>query len=498
MKPLNYDNQGCNPISSNCVIWQGPDIECIKLCKGDSVSEVVYKLATELCTIMNTLNVTNYDLSCLNLTSCAPETFEQLIQLLIERICALEGCCDGTTPTPTTGCPDCIVNICSDFYYTNPQGDTITTMQLTDYVQAIGNRVCQLIDQIATINATLANHEIRITYIEENCCDNTPPVMPLLLPVCVLPPSVPVPADILLQALEQQYCQLLGATGTPNDIYQAILKQCAGLSTASQLSGVGTMGSIPGWAPSINSLANAISNIWLTICDMRSAVSAIQVNCCPSGCQEVNITMTTTLSYPNLTVFFNGTIPVGFQPCNVLGTPLTFTDGTNTIGPTNFNVIANLNSISGVTIDISALNNGANITTNAAFCFFNNTDGFVQCESVATHTVINSVACPSPVTLSATETTINYGFTAIFPATFTVEIAAQGDPSTILDSAVFSVLVPGPLSGVFSLLTPGTNYIVRILVNTGTGNTICNWTVISTLPPVCDVPTDVVPTIIVS
>ena len=85
MKPLNYDNSPCSPISSNCVIWQGPDIPCIKLCAGDTISDVVFKLATELCTVLDTLNVTNYDLSCFNLVACGPNDFQALIQFLIER-----------------------------------------------------------------------------------------------------------------------------------------------------------------------------------------------------------------------------------------------------------------------------------------------------------------------------------------------------------------------------------------------------------------------------
>ena len=83
MKPLNLDNKPCSPISSNCVIWQGPDIPCIKLCAGDTVSDVVAKLAAELCTVLDILNVTNYDLSCFNLTACAPNDFTALIQFLI-------------------------------------------------------------------------------------------------------------------------------------------------------------------------------------------------------------------------------------------------------------------------------------------------------------------------------------------------------------------------------------------------------------------------------
>ena len=85
MKPLNSNmhlkpEEGCTKTSSSCVIWQGPDIPCIKLCTGDTVSDVIEKLATELCAIMDTLKITNYDLSCFNLMACPPDDFQKLIQ----------------------------------------------------------------------------------------------------------------------------------------------------------------------------------------------------------------------------------------------------------------------------------------------------------------------------------------------------------------------------------------------------------------------------------
>jgi hypothetical protein len=86
MKPLNLDKSSCNPISSNCVIWGGPDIECINLCKGDTITDVVYKLALELCIIMDTLNVSNYDVECLDL-ACEPKDFAELIQAIISKLC---------------------------------------------------------------------------------------------------------------------------------------------------------------------------------------------------------------------------------------------------------------------------------------------------------------------------------------------------------------------------------------------------------------------------
>ena len=54
--------EGCNPMSSNCVIWQGPDIPCIKLCKGDSISDITAKLAEELCTLLEPVSYTHLTL----------------------------------------------------------------------------------------------------------------------------------------------------------------------------------------------------------------------------------------------------------------------------------------------------------------------------------------------------------------------------------------------------------------------------------------------------
>ena len=151
MKPLNNDNPACNPISSNCVIWQGPDIPCINLCKGDTVSDVVYKLATELCGVLTQIDVSTLDLSCFNLTGCDPKDLQAFLQFLIDKICALEACCDQTPSTERTGCPDCVVNIAPCFYYQDQYGNQITTMQLSDYVTAIGNRVCDILNQIDII-----------------------------------------------------------------------------------------------------------------------------------------------------------------------------------------------------------------------------------------------------------------------------------------------------------------------------------------------------------
>ena len=156
MKPINLDNSPCSPISSNCVIWQGPDIPCIKLCTGDTVSNVVYKLGMELCNIMDLLDVNGYDLSCFDLASCKPQNIQELIQFLIGRICDLEAvnAAEAATPgsVPKSTGADTLVSIAPCFVI-----GTTTVMTIAEYAQAMGARICSIVDQITIINNQINN-----------------------------------------------------------------------------------------------------------------------------------------------------------------------------------------------------------------------------------------------------------------------------------------------------------------------------------------------------
>lgn len=153
IKPLNSDTSGCNPTSSNCVIWQGPDIECLNLCKGDTISDVFFQLACLVCTLKDQLDVDTYDLTCLNLATCdLPHTFREFIQVVINKLCELEALIEAGSEEVQAAAGE-IVTVASCF--TASLGPTAT---ITNYVQAIGTMVCDH-------EATIANQQTAITQI---------------------------------------------------------------------------------------------------------------------------------------------------------------------------------------------------------------------------------------------------------------------------------------------------------------------------------------------
>jgi hypothetical protein len=489
MKPTNSKSEGCGGItSSNCVIWQGPDIECINLCKGDTVSDVVAKLATELCKLIDMFNIDAYELTCLNLGDCGPTDFQGLINLLIERICEQEGI-TPTTPS-AEGCPDCTVNIAECFYYQNPQGDTVTTMQLTDYVNAIGNTVCTLVAQITTINEILVSLGDRITTLENAPAPTLD--LPLVTPVCVTgTPGTAQEMNVVLSALEARFCELIGATGSAVDIFQSIAKQCAGLNTAPVLSGSGTMGSITGWQSTVSNLADAINNIWLTICDMRAAILTIQDTCCPNDCDGVAVELYAVLTDPTtLKLNFTGTIPAGFTDCGGT-TSFTISDQSGGSITVNVPVTSNLNNALGFNVDLTStpVNTAENLTITAnAFCV---SDGESTCQSVLSYAITNISSCPT-VTLTPGTNSIGYSFGWIGgAASITVDLLDMTQ-TVIVASQTTGVTGPQTVIGNFTGLIPSTLHYSRVTITIGETVTVCPVVPVTTLAEPCIPPTNVV------
>jgi hypothetical protein len=277
MKPLNLDNSPCSPISSNCVIWQGPDIPCIKLCKGDTISDVIDKLAKELCNIMELLDVNGYDLSCFDLASCKPQNIQELIQFLIERICALEAVDAAAAATPSTTVStrstsaDTLVTVAPCFVV-----GTTTVMPVSEYAQVIGTRVCNIIDQINTINLQINDLDIRVTTLE-----NTPapvftiPSFTLACNVNTLLSGVSYGIDeILEEYINNVWCGFYAATGSTTDLLSAVASQCILGTDFTKVNPAATYAmQYPNWIQPTATVADLLNNAWIVLCDIYNGTN---------------------------------------------------------------------------------------------------------------------------------------------------------------------------------------------------------------------------------
>jgi len=299
MKPLNLDNSPCSPISSNCVIWQGPSIPCIKLCTGDTITDVVYALAIKLCNIVDAVNISTLDLSCLDITTGTPSNINDLLQILIDKICTLNNVpTPSVFPTPgNTSCPtNCIVPV-AECLQTNGQ----TTMKLLDYVQLIGNTICDILDDITIINSSITNLTIRVTALES--IPPTPPyILPSVVPDCTLADGsviggISYPLNIILTALVNDdnhgYCALLSQLGQPNEINVAYNSQSVDGTEGSLSNCALTLDQLFSvtWISAPTNLSESFIDLWLVVQDIRDAYKRYNVT---AGNSNVTVTTTTT------------------------------------------------------------------------------------------------------------------------------------------------------------------------------------------------------------
>lgn len=511
MLPINTSkNNGCTPVSSNCVIWQGPDIECINLCKGDTVSDVTAKLAQYLCDILCQLDIKNYELTCFNPICPDPKNFHDLVQFLIDRICQIQGCvfkdcapgCDCLTCKDTggtgTGCPDeCIVNIAPCFQYTDPKGDIVTTLPLKDYTQSIGVLLCQILSQfnnsngiISDMGARVGEIALRVGVLEDasQCTIEIP--SSCLLGTC--PPSGGWDIILFVQTLETAFCNLQAATGTPTQLYQAIGKQCAGLDTAPSLADPNTtMGTIPGWVTQVNyrTVADSLNNMWLTICDIRASILNLQQSIV-TGCDAVTINFSTQLSGTTLNLFFSGAAPSNFTDCFPNGNLVTITDGYGGAYSTFVPVIPNLNGSATINLAGTPIVTTTNLTVTINGCW---TDGDgCQCQRILVKTIINTIPCPI-LTLTPQEVSIDYSFNngATGPVTYLLSLYTASN--AFVTSFTHTNPPMGAVVGSFAA-TSGTSYYVVMTVTINGVPTECPPYYVSTPCSICASPIDVTAT----
>lgn len=492
MIPTNSSNttNGCDSISSNCVIWQGPDISCINLCNGDTISDVTAKLAELVCSLIEegvtaNPNLTGLDMTCLNIPGTEPTTLVPVLQEMINAICADNGPSNPSEAyikqsLPIMTLPACLV-------YNDPSGNPVTQLRLDDFTLLIANKVCDILVAIVYIETTLTNYNTRISVLEACVLPCSGAVAETqVVPTCIINVGQLTDVSVLLLALEARFCALETAVGLPAAINATISQGSCILSTTTTLADPSvSYGSIPGWNNTPINLAQSTQNIWAVLCDMYEAVSSIQTNCCPSGCEKVTFGYNTSnvlsgegtiagLNFNFQNTTGNGSvIPATFNDC-AGSTIITITDSLNVSVTSTVSVSSLQNSASGVTISLPGLNTYGGLTTSVAFCV---TDGRDTCNDTIVKSVDGVIPCPLPVISSITNTGATVTFSNMLGVT-PVYIIDILNTATNIVVGTFTQNSPGPtVTHAFTGLVAGTNYTTRITIQVGGVTEVCRATV---------------------
>ena len=299
----------------------------------------------------------------------------------------------------------------------------------------------------------------------------------------------------LLSSLEIDYGNLRKAIGSSSDILKASRQQCINLSASKRLSGNGVMSTLTGWNNSPSTLAQAFSNAWKTICDMRTAVETLQTSVTPTGCSgfvydpKLSLTKDGTGVISGIKFLFTSMkVPEGFFDTDkTKGTRITVEDSSfNSI--VKFVNVSNLqNSSNGFSIGNLATS-GLDITSNFKvkidFAF---TDGSNLCERIMDFTLENTSACPT-ITLSTTgETAITYAVTGLSTVSkSTYEIIVEDQSGSIISKQTIAQPSTVSTTGKASGLIAGTNYDIYVKTTSLAGNvSTCDKTTFKTSAPVC-------------
>lgn len=160
MEPTNRKNNGtCVPTSSNSVVWDGPDIACISLCRGDKITDVVYKLATELCSLKNNLDVTKLNFEDFELGKCGLDSTIDFLQFLLDEIAKLKGDTNVSTSSALAEDPGSVVIKDTGWFKTikNIYGEYANVISYEEFAQKTIAITTQNQKNVKTANESIAS-----------------------------------------------------------------------------------------------------------------------------------------------------------------------------------------------------------------------------------------------------------------------------------------------------------------------------------------------------
>lgn len=404
----NFRNKNNAFQSSDSIVWEGEDIPCINLCSGDNISEVIYKLAVEICAMKKSYNLEDLDLQTVFQACIAcpqpVKTLQNVLSLIITKVKTMDEIIATLGSGNATIVEDTITLASCFLPRINAEGDPVTKLPHADYTRLIATMVCNTLTTVNGAISRIATVEEDIAYI--NSAINELGVEPTVSLTCVMPTNAPVAVSVALTALAKDYCAITKVIGDSKSLLKGIGYQQAGLGDLMQLSASNpaTMSSITNWVPTVSNMAQFLTNLTLTVNDMRGALAYVVANCCKVSCSSIIVDYGVKLNDERTTasLYFASasTIPTGFNDCDSKGNLLTITDTAgNTLtkwikvaSAATYTVVAGVMTETPIVIDLvnSSIDPSLDYTFTMEACM---TNGSMTCTKCSTKTITYKDTC---------------------------------------------------------------------------------------------------------
>jgi hypothetical protein len=341
----NTSDIGCSPTTSNCVTWQGPDLLCINLCTGDTVSDVVFKLATELCALKEALNLSDLDLSglaafCTTAQAPAAITLTTALQYLTNKIVCLHGLIpDNIAAEVLLDIPNCIGGVTGTKYNYTDVINLITNKLVnilgthcdtSNVIDALYNLITDpqtgLNTQIAVINNRITSLQTQVSSvvnsqsIQASSCSGGG-----VTTLNALTKTIDDNVCTLMSIFDSTYSVAKSTTGSQKVTNAISQGQIDGDKSLIQTGTLATVYNTE-WKQTASNIGDSLNNLWIAVKDVRAAVQLIQDNCCKVTCDNIAVSFTQTFDLTAQTVtldFATSSIPIGFSD---KGTSISLTD----------------------------------------------------------------------------------------------------------------------------------------------------------------------------
>lgn len=167
------------------------------------------------------------------------------------------------------------INLPSCLYYVDTNNDTVTSLLSDEYSYYLATKICGIYDSLSTYH--IANQELtsRVLTLENAIgnisTSNTSDILVRTQCASYTTPNVMLPIDEAFFNFEKSFCNLSSTLGSSAELATAASKQLLNLTNLPQLTQpTYFMKNIPGWNETTYNVAGSLSNLWLTVNDIRT------------------------------------------------------------------------------------------------------------------------------------------------------------------------------------------------------------------------------------